>query len=114
MGVSVCVLATALGAGASAATPARTPVEALRAASAPRPQLVRTRTVDFHGFRVQRYQQRVDGYPVLGGQATVVSAPGEPARLAADATSPRAARETLRPSWLCRPFRSVFSASSLR
>jgi hypothetical protein len=68
---------------------------ALKAAAAPRGELVRTRTVTYRGFRVARYQQRIDGYPVIGGEATVAGAAEAPGRLAADATSSAAARADL-------------------
>jgi hypothetical protein len=82
-----CAFAAGLGAGASAARPALTAAQALRAADAPRVELVRTGSVRYRGFRVDRFAQRIGGYPVLGGEATVVAPPGQPAELAADATS---------------------------
>jgi hypothetical protein len=88
---SALVLAAALTAGlattAGASAPAPTVTQALKAAAAPRSELVRTRSVNFRGFRVSRFQQRVAGYPVIGGEATVVSGPGVTPRVAADATS---------------------------
>ena len=90
-----CASAVGLVAGASAAAPPATPARALGSADAPRSELVRTRSVDYRGFRVERFQQRVRGYPVLGGEATVVAAPGRSARLAADATSTTATKADL-------------------
>ena len=81
----------ALGAGAatspSSSAARAAPRTVLRAAQAPRSQLVRARTVRFRGFRVARFSQRVGGYPVLDGQLTVVSGPDEPARVAAEDTA---------------------------
>jgi hypothetical protein len=100
--ISVAIAASAIAAGlwsgaagASGAAPQRTPELALKAAASPRGDLVRTGTVDYRGFRVERFQQRVDGYPVLGGDATVVAPAGGPARLAADATSTTASKVDL-------------------
>lgn len=93
--VIACAIVAGLAGGALAAAPERTPSQALRAAKAPSSQLVRTRSVNYHGFGVSRYQQRVGGYPVLGGEATVISAPGESARIAADATASVPAKRTL-------------------
>ena len=80
----------ALGAGAatspSSSAARAAPRTVLRAAQAPRSQLVRARTVRFRGFRVARFSQ-VGGYPVLDGQLTVVSGPDEPARVAAEDTA---------------------------
>jgi hypothetical protein len=70
-----------------AATSPTTPLAALRAARAPRAELVRTRTVDFRGLRVERFRQRVGRFPVVGGEVTVISGPRGPARIAADATA---------------------------
>src|SRR4051794_38984625 len=93
--VAACALAAGLGSGASAAAPARAPGQALKAAAAPRNDLVHTGSVAYRGLRVERFQQRVDGYPVLGGEATVVVGGGGSARLAADATSTTAAKTDL-------------------
>jgi fungalysin/thermolysin propeptide len=82
-----CAMAAGIGGAASAARPERTPAEALAAARAPRSELAPTRTVDYRGFRVERFQQRIDGYPVIGGDVTVVAAPDQPVRVAADATA---------------------------
>ena len=84
--VTACTLAGVLAAGARR-RPSRC---ALRRRRSPRQcaeaQLVRA-AASTTGCQVSRYQQRVGGYPVLGGEATVVQAPGEPARIAADATA---------------------------
>jgi hypothetical protein len=68
---------------------------ALKAAAAPRSELVRTSSVSLHGFRVERYRQRVDGYPVIGGEATVIGSARRGSRLTADATSTTAAKADL-------------------
>ncbi len=93
--VIACTLVGVLGAGASAAQPLRTPAQALSAAVAPSDELVQTDLVDYKGFQVSRYEQRVGGYPVIGGEATVVQAPGQPARVAADATAAVASKRAL-------------------
>src|SRR5689334_1834162 len=93
--VGSCAIVAGLGSGASAARPERPARMALEAAAAPRAELVRTRSVSFRGFRVERYQQRVDGYPVIGGEATVVGSAGAASRLAADGTSTTAAKANL-------------------
>src|SRR4051794_27898035 len=93
--VAACALAAGLGSEASAAARARTPGLALKAAAAPRSELVHTGSVAYRGLRVDRFQQRVDGYPVIGGEATVVEGRGGSARLAADATSTAAAKSDL-------------------
>jgi hypothetical protein len=95
LAVASCVILAGLGSGASAARPERGVRLALKAAAAPRTEMVRTRAVSFRGFRVERYQQRVDGYPVIGGEATVIGSAGRASRLAADATSTAAAKAEL-------------------
>jgi Fungalysin/Thermolysin Propeptide Motif len=96
LAVASCAILGGLGSGASAARPEQVVRLALKAAAAPRGELVRTRSVSFRGFRVERYQQRVDGYPVIGGEATVIGPAGRASRLAADATSTTAAKAALR------------------
>ncbi len=72
--------------------------ESLEPARAPASELSAVRTVSLpNGSRIVRLQQRVDGVPVLGGEAVVADPTGRPADLATDAThgrlaSPPAAR----------------------
>lgn len=47
-----------------------------QAARVPRDQLVRSRSVTSLGTRFERFQQRVGGVPVLGGDVVVTDAPG--------------------------------------
>jgi Fungalysin/Thermolysin Propeptide Motif len=95
LALAVATAAAAIGAASASASTATGPARVhalLRSARAPVSQLVRTRTVAFRGLRVERYRQRIDGLPVLGGEVTAISGPGEPPRIAADATAPLAAR----------------------
>ena len=62
---------------------------AIRAAIAPRHELTATRRVTLPGGTViQRFQQRVGGRPVLGGEAVLDRSPAAPPRLVADTTRP--------------------------
>jgi len=54
------------------------------AAGAPRGQLALSKTTTSLGTDFKRYQQRVDGVPVLGGEVVVTNAPGEAADLKLD------------------------------
>src|SRR5690242_16168837 len=91
-----CAVTIGLAAGgATASAPLRTPAQALSAATAPRGELLRTHSVDYRGFRVSRYEQRAGGYPVIGGEATVVQAPGQPAKIAADSTASISSKRAL-------------------
>jgi len=54
------------------------------AAGAPRGQLVHSKTTTSLGTDFKRYQQRVGGVPVLGGEVVVTNAPGSAADLKLD------------------------------
>ncbi|MDX6636670.1 MAG: hypothetical protein QOJ01_181 [Solirubrobacterales bacterium] len=74
--VLACASAAGLGGGASAATRLPTLSQALQAAKAPPSELKRGRTVDFQGTTIVRYQQKVGGVPVLGGDVAVIGSTG--------------------------------------
>src|SRR5919197_3538956 len=80
-------LAVALGiAGPASASGGK---RALRAAAAPKRELSPVRSVTLPGgTTVKRFQQRVAGAPVLGGEAVISKAPGSAPRLVADTTAP--------------------------
>ena len=94
--VIACTLVGVLGAGASAAQPLRTPAQALSAAVAPSDELVQTRP---------RRLQGVPGLPLpaacrrIPGDRSArrrsIQAPGQPARVAADATAAVASKRAL-------------------
>jgi hypothetical protein len=84
-------LAAALAAAVGITGPASASAgkRALRAAAAPKGELSPARSVTLPGgTTVQRFQQRVGGAPVLGGEAVISKAPGSAARLVADTTAP--------------------------
>jgi hypothetical protein len=85
----LCLVIAALvsvAATPASATPARVASE-LGAARAPARELALTRTIALPGGGiVYRFQQRVAGLDVLGGEAVVSSPPGAPPGLVADAT----------------------------
>ena len=80
-------LAAAVGlTGAASAAAAK---RALRAVAAPKRELSPAQSTTLPGGTVvQRFQQRVAGTPVVGGEAVINRPPGSPPRLIADATSP--------------------------
>jgi hypothetical protein len=76
------------GTGSATAPPSAS--RDLRAAAAPERELRPAQRITLPGGTVvERYQQRVDGAPVLGAQAVTQRAPGAPARIAADTTRAR-------------------------
>src|SRR4051794_33786944 len=73
---------------AAAASPSSAP-RGLRAAAAPTNELGGASSTTLPGGAiVHRFQQRVDGFKVLGSQAIVNDAPGSAPRLVADSTKP--------------------------
>jgi hypothetical protein len=84
--LALCACAGAV-AGASASSSAPGVAAALKKASAPASELKRTRTISFRGVKIVRYEQEVEGLPVLGGDAAVLQPPGEAARLLTDETA---------------------------
>jgi hypothetical protein len=82
------VAVAALTAPAASAAPSKISRE-LRTAAAPGGELRGTERTAFPGGAViYRFQQRVDGRPVMGAQAIVDDAPGAQPRLVADSTRP--------------------------
>jgi hypothetical protein len=86
-------VAAALGGGSAGASDrVGSPAAALDAARAPIAELQPTRTIHFGDVTVTTYSQRVNGLPVLNGQVSVMSSPGQNPTVLGDGTSTVAAQ----------------------
>jgi len=86
-----CAVPVGISAGASAATSQISVAQALRSAKAPTSELKRTRTIDFRGAQIVRYQQEVSGVPVLGGEVVVVNGAAAAPSVVTDASAAKSA-----------------------
>jgi hypothetical protein len=68
--------------------PAAAAEPALEQAKAPAAELDREESLTSLGIDIDRYQQEVDGVPVLGSEVVVADQQGEPAAVVADSTAP--------------------------
>jgi hypothetical protein len=95
LATGVALLAVALpaglSAGASAAPSQASVTDALLGAKAPASQLEATRTINFNGFSIHRYQQSVGGIPVLNGEVAVIDGAAGAAGVVTDASTPSVA-----------------------
>ena len=83
-----CAVPVGISAGASAATSEASVTDALLSAKAPASQLTATRTINFSGFSIHRFQQTAGGIPVLNGEVAVIDGAGSAASLVTDGTAP--------------------------
>src|SRR3954452_16130232 len=79
-------MATGVALSGSAARPSDS-VAAMSAAKAPLSQLHQTDSVTYRGLTITRYEQAVDGIPVINGEVSVVSAPQATPTVVGDGTS---------------------------
>jgi hypothetical protein len=84
--VTVVAMATGVALSGSAAGSSDS-VAALSAAKAPLSQLHQTDSVTYKGVTITRYEQTIDGIPVINGEVSVMSAPEAAPTVVGDGTS---------------------------